>query len=81
MIGLDSIASSSAFNPQKIILGTLAWAVGELYTKPIMEYLPRFCWPQMKNDCEIVCSALKRDIGSYAGIAAAKNYLLECASK
>ena len=69
------------FNPQKIILGTLAWAVGELYTKPIMEYLPRFCWPQMRNDCEIVCSALKRDIGSYAGIAAARNYLLECASK
>ena len=69
------------FNPQKIILGTLAWAVGELYTKPIMEYLPRFCWPQMKNDCEIVCSALKRDIGSYAGIAAARNYLLECAAK
>ena len=68
------------FNPQKIILGTLAWAVGELYTKPIMEYLPRFCWPQMKNDCEIVCSALRRDIGSYAGIAAAKNYLLECSA-
>ncbi len=67
----------NTFNPQKIVMGTLAWAVGELYTDPIMKYLPRFCWPQMRRDCEIVCSALRREIGSYAGIAAAKNYLLE----
>ena len=65
------------FNPEKIVLGTLAWAVGKLYTDPIMEYLPRFAWPQMRRDCEIVCSELRRDIGSYAGIAAARNFLYE----
>lgn len=65
------------FNPEKIVLGTLAWAVGSLYTDPIMKYLPRFSWPQMRGDCEIVCSALRREIGSYAGIAAARNYLSE----
>jgi len=65
------------FNPEMIVLGTLAWAVGPLYTDPIMEYLPRFSWPQMRNDCRIVCSELRRDIGSYAGIAAAMNHLRE----
>jgi len=69
------------FNPEMIVLGTLAWAVGPLYTDPIMEYLPRFSWKQMRGDCRIVCSELKRDIGSYAGIAAAKNYLLENSDK
>ena len=67
----------NTFNPEKIVLGTLAWAVGSLYTDPIMKYLPRFSWPQMRGDCEIVCSALRREIGSYAGIAAARNYLSE----
>ena len=69
------------FNPEKIVLGTLAWAVGSLYTDPIMKYLPQFCWKQMRNDCLIVPSELKREIGSYAGIAAALNYLRECAAK
>ena len=69
------------FNPEMIVLGTLAWAVGPLYTDPIMEYLPRFSWKQMRGDCRIVCSELRRDIGSYAGIAAAKNYLLENSDK
>ena len=69
------------FNPEMIVLGTLAWAVGPLYTDPIMEYLPRFSWKQMRGDCRIVCSELKRDIGSYAGIAAAKNYLRESADR
>ena len=65
------------FNPEKIILGTLAWAVGDLYTDPIKKHLPRFCWAEPMAKCEIVPSALRRDIGSYAGIAAALNYLKE----
>jgi len=67
----------NTFNPEKLVLGTLAWAIGELYTAPILKYLPRFCWEQMRADCEIVPSALRRDIGSYAGIAAALNFLNE----
>ena len=66
-----------AFNPQKLVLGTLAWAIGELYTDPIKEKLPEFCWAEPLQACEIVTSELQRDIASYAGIAAALNYLKE----
>ena len=65
------------FNPQKLVLGTLAWAVGDLYVKPILEALPRFCWEEPRKACEIVNSELKREISSYAGIAAALNLLKE----
>lgn len=64
-------------NPEKIILGTMAWAVGELYTDPIRKYLPRFCWKDPREACDIVCSGLRREISSFAGIAAALNYLRE----
>ncbi|MDD3885247.1 MAG: ROK family protein [Victivallaceae bacterium] len=67
----------NAFNPEKLILGTLAWAIGDLYTDPIKKYLPRFCWAEPMAACEIVSSELKRDIGYYAGVAAALNYLKE----
>lgn len=65
------------FNPQRIILGTLAWAVGDLYMEPVLKELPRFCWEEPRKACEIVTSELKRDISSYAGIAAALNLLKE----
>ena len=67
----------NAFNPEKLILGTLAWAIGDLYTDPIFKYLPRFCWQEPREACQIVSSELKRNIGAYAGIAAALNYLKE----
>ena len=67
----------NTFNPEKLILGTLAWAIGDLYTDPIKKYLPQFCWKDLMNVCEIVPSALRRDIGSYAGIAAALNFVQE----
>ena len=65
------------FNPRKLVLGTLAWAIGDLYMDPILEKLPSFCWKEPREACEIVFSELKRDISSYAGIAAALNYLKE----
>ena len=65
------------FNPQRIILGTLAWAVGDIYVDPILKELPRFCWEEPMKACEIVPSELKREISSYAGIAAALNFLKE----
>lgn len=65
------------FNPERLVLGTLAWAVGDLYTDPIRKYLPQFCWKEPMEACEIVSSELRRDIGYYAGVAAALNYLKE----
>jgi glucokinase len=69
------------FNPQRLILGTLAWAVGDFYTDPIKKYLPQFCWKHILDECEIVPSELRRDIGYYAGVAAALNFLKEKAEK
>ena len=60
-----------------LILGTLAWAIGDIYIDPILRHLDKFCWKEPREACEIVCSELKREIGSYAGIAAAMNYLKE----
>ena len=66
-----------SFNPQKLVLGTLAWAIGDIYIDPIKAQLSKFCWKEPMENCEIVPSLLKREIGSYAGIAAALNYLKE----
>ncbi len=70
-----------AFNPQKLVLGTLAWAIGDLYTDPIKAKLAEFCWKEPMDACEIVSSELRRDIASYAGIAAALNFLRESGAK
>lgn len=65
------------FNPDKVVLGTIAWATGELFMKPLMEKLPQYCWAQTLANCDVVPSKLKRAIGDYAGIAVALNYLRE----
>lgn len=67
----------NSFNPEKLVLGTLAWAIGDIYTEPIMRHLDKFCWKEPREACQIVSSELKREISSYAGIAAAMNYLKE----
>ncbi len=59
------------FNPEKIVLGTLAWAAGDLFMKPVLEQVPAFCWPEFLRDCEILPSALRRHIGERSGIAVA----------
>lgn len=58
-------------NPAKIILGTFAWAAGDLFMKPLREKIVKYCWAESYKNCEIVPSALRRDIGYYAGAAVA----------
>ena len=58
-------------NPHKIILGTFAWAAGDLFMKPLREKVAKYCWEVSYDKCEIVPSALRRDIGYYAGAAVA----------
>ncbi|MCF6174317.1 MAG: ROK family protein [Victivallaceae bacterium] len=65
------------FNPDKVILGTMAWATGELFMEPLMKHLPDYCWSQMLDECDVVPSKLERAIGDYAGLAVALNYLYE----
>ena len=67
----------NSFNPEMIILGTIAWACGDLIMKPIRQHLPRFCWKQMLDDCEIKAAKLGKNIGDYAGICSALNCLYE----
>lgn len=64
-------ALMNIFNPEKIVLGTIAWAAGDLFFDPVRKYLPQFAWPETIRDCELAASELKRDISSYAGIAGA----------
>ena len=59
------------FNPEKIVLGTIAYAAGDFFMEPVKKYLPEFAWQETLRDCQIVPSMLKREIGSYAGIAGA----------
>ena len=59
------------FNPEKIVLGTIAYAAGDFFMAPVKKYLPDFAWQETLEVCEIVPSMLKREIGSYAGLAGA----------
>ncbi|MDD3118355.1 MAG: ROK family protein [Victivallales bacterium] len=65
------------FNPEMIVLGTIAWAAGDLFMTPLQQYLPQFCWPVQLRGCRVIPSGLKRRIGDYAGISVALNYLYE----
>lgn len=64
------------FNPERIVLGTIALAMGELFMEPVKRRLPRFCWPEMLDGCELTVSALGRRIGEYSGVAVAFYNLL-----
>ena len=59
------------FNPEKIVLGTIAYAAGDFFMEPVKKYLPDFAWKETLEACQVVPSLLKRDIGSYAGLAGA----------
>lgn len=62
------------FNPEMIIMGTIATAAGELLLGPIKKLLPRFTWPQMMNKIEIKPSSLGNKIGEYSAISIASYY-------
>lgn len=61
----------NTLNPSKIILGTFAWASGDLFMAPLKERIKNYCWKESLATCELVPSALRRDIGYYAGAAVA----------
>ncbi len=67
----------NSLNPEKIILGTIPSAAGDLFMKPFLAYLPRFCWKVSLDGCEITTSALGRKLGEYAGPAVVLNDLYE----
>lgn len=64
-------------SPKRIVLGTLAWAAGDLFMDPVRKYLPNYCWPSIAQKCELVVSGLGRQIGEYSGLAVALDGLQE----
>lgn len=70
-------AIMNLLNPEKIILGTIACAAGDLFMEPVKKYLPGFAWKETMDVCKLVPSALRHDIGYYAGPAVALNCLYE----
>ncbi len=65
------------FNPEKIVLGTIARAGGDLFMEPVKKYLPSYSWKDTRESCELMVSALGKEIGEYSGICVALNALYE----
>ena len=61
----------SILSPERIVLGTLAQAAGDLIMKPVIRDIPRFCFPGLAESCEITTSSLGRQLGEYSGLAVA----------
>jgi glucokinase len=60
-----------AFNPQVIVLGSLAVALGERVLAPARRVLAAEALPQAVAACEVVPSALGKSIGDVAALMAA----------
>jgi glucokinase len=59
-----------AFNPEAIVMGTLAIHGGDLFIPQMMERLPKYAWKGAMDVCRIEASALK-NIGELSAIAIA----------
>jgi glucokinase len=58
-------------NPQRIVLGGLAWRLGENLLAPMRKVIKREALPQTYQACEIVPAALGEKIGDVAALCAA----------
>ncbi len=58
-------------NPQRIVLGGLAWRMGEPLMAPMRHTLEREALPQTLRACEIVPAALGESIGDIAALCVA----------
>jgi len=62
-----------AYNPELITLGTAAYYAGDFLMTPTLNYLPRFAWPELRNNCTVALSGLGLKIGELAGASVALN--------
>lgn len=60
-----------SFNPEALILGTIAIHAGDLILEPVRERLPRYAWRHVTESCLILPSALEGRIGDLSAIAVA----------
>jgi predicted NBD/HSP70 family sugar kinase len=67
------------FNPEVMILGTIAIHSGPLLLDPLKKHLPRFAWKENIHACRIEPSALGDQISELSGLALAKQALAKLA--
>lgn len=60
------------FNPEALILGTIAIHSGPLLLDPLKKELPRFAWKENITACRIEASVLGEQISELSGLALAK---------
>lgn len=66
-----------SFNPEIIVLGTLAVYSGDVLMSRVEHYLPQFVWPSVLQNCRIRAAALGKDIGELSGPCVALYGLFE----
>ena len=59
------------FNPQMIIMGTLAHYSGDMFMTPVRKHLAKFSWPQLHEPCQLKTPALGHQIGELAAVSPA----------
>jgi len=63
------------FNPEVLVLGTIAVASGPLLLDPLKKLLPRFAWKENIHACRIETSSLAGKLSELSGLALAKQAL------
>ncbi len=63
------------FNPEVVILGTIAIHAGALLLEPLKKELPRFAWKENVHACRIEASSIGDRISELSGLALAKQAL------
>lgn len=63
------------FNPEVVILGTIAIHAGPLLLEPLKKQLPRFAWKPNIEVCRIEASAIGDSISELSGLALAKQLI------
>ena len=58
-------------NPQRLILGTLAYHAADLLLDPVRQEVERLCWPVLTRDLEIVATPLGPRLEELSGLAVA----------
>jgi glucokinase len=58
-------------DPERIILGTIAVAAGDLLLEPLRREVDQLLWPAFRRDLKILPAGLGMDLGDYAAFAVA----------
>jgi len=59
------------FNPEAILMGTIAIHTGDFLLHPLLQALPRYTWLASRESCRIMPSALGARIGDLSALAIA----------